>query len=77
MRLGELLVKNGLITEELLELALKEQKRTGEMLGEVLLRLGFVSEDELLKLLSRQQGEDEEVESISFNEELIKKLPKE
>lgn len=77
MKLGELLVKNGLITEELLELALKEQKRTGEMLGEVLLRLGFVSEEEILKLLSKQHGEEDQLDRIIFDEELIHKIPKE
>ncbi|MRJ02953.1 MAG: Flp pilus assembly complex ATPase component [Epsilonproteobacteria bacterium] len=76
-RLGELLKEEGAITDELLELALKEQKHTGEMLGEVLLRLGFVSENVLLKALARQMGEDEESERYQVDEEIVKKLPKE
>ena len=73
-KLGDILKEEGLITEELLELALKEQKRTGELLGEVLLRLGFVSEEELLRALSKQAGKEEE--EIEVDEELVTKVPK-
>ena len=74
-KLGEVLKEEGLITDELLDLALKEQKRTGEMLGEVLLRLGFISEDTLLKALSEQAGEKKE--ELSVDPETVKLLPKE
>jgi type IV pilus assembly protein PilB len=53
-RLGESLVKARLITKEQLEKALKEQKKTGERLGQVLMGLGFVSEENIMKLLGRQ-----------------------
>ena len=74
-RLGDLLKEKGLITDELLELALKEQKRTGEMLGEVLLRLGFISEDLLLQVLHEQMGEKKQ--KIVVDEKAIKLIPKE
>ena len=42
-RLGDALIKQKIITKQQLELALKEQKRTKELLGEIVVRLGFVS----------------------------------
>ncbi len=43
-RLGELLVKNKIITKEQLRTALRRQKRTGEILGEILVAEGMVEE---------------------------------
>ncbi len=55
-RLGELLVRNKLITEEQLEIALREQKMNKERLPTTLIRLKYVDENELAALLSRQYG---------------------
>ncbi len=63
-RLGELLVKEKLITPEQLQKALEEQKRTGGRLGMSLTRLGFISETDLTNFLSRQYG----VPSINLSE---------
>jgi hypothetical protein len=41
--LGELLVKKGLVTEDELKHALKEQDETGQLLGTILVDRGFVS----------------------------------
>jgi MSHA biogenesis protein MshE len=54
IQVGKLLVEQGLITEENLEQAIAEQKITGKKLGQVLVDLHFVGEDELLQLLSTQ-----------------------
>ena len=43
MRLGEVLISKGLLTETRLQLALAHQTVTGTMLGEALVKLGFVS----------------------------------
>ena len=43
-RLGDLLVREKLITREQLEKALSEQKTTGSRLGSCLVKLGFVPE---------------------------------
>jgi type IV pilus assembly protein PilB len=51
-RIGELLLESGLITKEQLEIALKEQKRTGELLGSILYSLGFISLKDLYQALS-------------------------
>ncbi|MEK7240749.1 MAG: ATPase, T2SS/T4P/T4SS family [Gemmatimonadota bacterium] len=53
-RLGDLLVKEGLITKEQLEKALAEQKTSGTRVGYNLVKLGFIPELELTKVLARQ-----------------------
>ncbi len=56
VRLGELLLKAKLITPDQLNDALKQQKDSGIKLGESLVRLGFVSEDDITEVLSAQFG---------------------
>ena len=56
VRLGELLTKASLITQEQLKEALKSQKDSGGKLGETLIKLGFVSEEEITECLSQQFG---------------------
>jgi type IV pilus assembly protein PilB len=53
-RLGDLLVREGLITREQLEKALQEQKQNGTRVGYNLVKLGFIAETELTKMLARQ-----------------------
>jgi eukaryotic-like serine/threonine-protein kinase len=55
-RLGEILVADGLLSEAGLRRALAEQRRTGKLLGAVLLDLGLVVRADLLAALARQQG---------------------
>ena len=54
--LGRLLVDAGLATAEQVQAAAAESARTGELFGEVLLRLGLVSETDLGRLLAAQRG---------------------
>lgn len=54
VRVGDLLVEQGVITNEQLEYALKEQKVAGTKLGKTLVNLGFVDEKVLLNTLSQQ-----------------------
>jgi type IV pilus assembly protein PilB len=56
VKLGEMLVKAGLISPDQLEEALEAQKSNGEKLGFNLIRLGYVKEDEITQLLSEQYG---------------------
>jgi type IV pilus assembly protein PilB len=56
VRLGELLIKAKLITQDQLKEALKVQKDTGAKLGEALIRLGFVAEEDITECLSQQFG---------------------
>ena len=53
-RLGDLFVREGLVTEEQLGKALAEGKKEGSRLGFALVKLGFVAEDELTRMLSKQ-----------------------
>lgn len=54
MRLGDLLVHEGIINEEQLMEALKEQKSSGRKLGSALVDLAHISEEELLRFLAQQ-----------------------
>ncbi len=51
-KLGEILIEAGVIDEMQLKTALSEQKRWGDRLGNVLIGLGFVSEEVMAKALS-------------------------
>jgi type IV pilus assembly protein PilB len=53
-RLGDLLMREGLITRDQLEKALVEQKSSGMRLGYALVKLGFIQETEITKMLARQ-----------------------
>jgi type IV pilus assembly protein PilB len=53
-RLGDLLVREGLITREQLQSALTEQRNTGMRLGYTLVKLGIIEETEITKMLARQ-----------------------
>ncbi len=55
-RLGEILVESGVIDENQLKEALKIQREKGGLLGDVLVSLGYVSEDNLAKSLSEHLG---------------------
>ena len=55
-RLGDMLVEAQKITEEQLSAALSVQKTSGKKLGEVLVTEGFVSQDEIVKILETQLG---------------------
>src|SRR5689334_24891793 len=53
-KLGEILLREGLITQDQLKKALLEQKNTGMRLGYTLVKLGFIQETEISKMLARQ-----------------------
>ncbi len=55
-KLGEILLKENLITADQLRLALEHQKANGGRLGNSLVKLGFLNDDEVTAVLSRQYG---------------------
>src|SRR5436309_14068323 len=55
-RLGDLLVKEKVINTEQLEQAVKMQKENGLRLGAALVKLGFLSDEDVTNFLSRQYG---------------------
>ena len=76
IRIGDLLVQNEVITEEQLSVALREQKSTGRKLGRTLIELGYLDEDTLLNILSRQLNVPfVQLRHYQFNGELVKRLP--
>src|SRR5947209_13546466 len=77
-RLGELLVRENLISLQQLQKAQDEQKKAGGRIGYHLTKLGFIEESELTNFLSKQYG----VPSINLKEfdidmEVVKIVPKE
>jgi type IV pilus assembly protein PilB len=55
-KIGDLLVKENLITQQQLKEALEHQRVHGGRLGHCLIKLGFVTDDEITAILSRQYG---------------------
>jgi type IV pilus assembly protein PilB len=55
-RIGELLLREKLISEEQLQNAVNEQKKSGGRLGYNLTKLGYISEKDLTVFLSKQYG---------------------
>ena len=54
VRIGNLLVQEKLISQEQLELALEQQKRSGRKLGRVLIESGFATEEAISGALAMQ-----------------------
>lgn len=76
IRLGDLLVQQGVITAEQLQQALAEQKKTGRKLGRVLVDAGFASEEGIARALARQLGADfVDLRDFQPRPELVKLLP--
>ncbi len=76
VRIGDLLVEHKLISEAQLQAALADQKKSGRKLGRVLIENGFVKEDMLLELLSRQLAIPfVDLTSFELEPELVQKLP--
>src|SRR4026208_1577341 len=55
-KIGDLLVKESLISQQQLKEALEYQRVNGGRLGNCLIKLGFVTDDEITAILSRQYG---------------------
>lgn len=65
VRIGDLLLSQGMITQQQLDTALSEQKIRKTKLGETLIALGYVSQKDFSDVLSRQLG----VESVDLRKE--------
>ncbi|MCL4467302.1 MAG: type IV-A pilus assembly ATPase PilB [Deltaproteobacteria bacterium] len=75
-RLGELLVKENLITPEQLKKAIEEQKAGGGRLGSSLTKLGFVTDEELLSFLSKQYNVPAiNLDEFEIDKEVVRKIP--
>ena len=76
--LGELLVRERVISLAQLEDAAEDVKRTGDSLGSALARLGYVEEVKLVDFLSRQYGVPSvDLDGLEVPDEVVKLIPKE
>jgi type IV pilus assembly protein PilB len=75
-KLGNFLVREGLITPEQLENALQEQKANGGMLGSNLVKMGYIEEAELMEFLSKQFGvPSTDPSKLDVDPEVIEMIP--
>ncbi len=56
VRLGEILMKESLISQDQLQKALEHQRQNGGKLGSALTKLGYITDDDITGVLSRQYG---------------------
>lgn len=77
MLLGDLLKKRGLINDKQLHVALTQQKITGVLLGDVLIKLNFISSKEMGEILAEQAGiEFVDLEEHEVSDDALKTVPK-
>src|SRR6478752_9818861 len=79
-RLGDLLVKEKIITSDQLDRALKAQRESGpnSRLGSTLVHLGFVSDEEVTNFLSRQYGVPAiNLQYFEIDSSVVKLIPEE
>lgn len=75
-RIGEVLIDQGLISEEQLKAGLEEQKKSKLQLGKCLVALGFISDSKLVDVLSAQLDVQHVVlENFNFNKSLVNLIP--
>ncbi|NIO15734.1 MAG: type IV-A pilus assembly ATPase PilB [Deltaproteobacteria bacterium] len=76
LKIGEMLRKVDLITQEQLKSALEEQKKSKERLGTVLVKLGYISEEEFLAFLGQQFNIPVvDLSQYDVNSDLVRLLP--
>lgn len=76
IRLGDLFVKEGLITEEQLRQGLAEAKTSGTRIGYALVHLELVAEEELTRMLARQYRVPAvDLEKVTVDPKILKLVP--
>ncbi len=76
-RLGEILIEEGLISQDQLRIALTEQKKTKEPLGKVFVSLGFVTDAVMRDALGEASGQDTvDLSQVVVDSDAIKLIPK-
>ncbi len=78
VKIGELLKANGLITDHELKITLEHQKVTGAILGDLLIKLGFVTATEFARTIAMQSGIDFiDLSEVLPEEDALRMIPKE
>lgn len=76
LRLGDVLVNSGVITEEELKKGLERQKNSGRKLGETLVDEGLATEENIAKALSSQLHYDMiDLQNVSIEEDVLSLVP--
>jgi general secretion pathway protein E/type IV pilus assembly protein PilB len=76
LRLGELLVQQGLISQDQLRIALTEQKTQNIPIGRLLVRLGFVTEAVIRDIMARTIGQESiDLSQVLVDAEALKLVP--
>ncbi len=76
-RLGDRLIEKGLVTSDQVAIAITEQKKTGVMIGQALVDLGFITEAVLRDQLGEALGRDSiDISSVVPDADAIELLPK-
>jgi type IV pilus assembly protein PilB len=76
LKIGELLIKAKLINEHQLAKALEEQRASGGRLGEHLVALEYVTEEDILDCLSQQYGVPSiNLKHFDIDESIIRLIP--
>jgi type II secretory ATPase GspE/PulE/Tfp pilus assembly ATPase PilB-like protein len=76
IKIGQMLVKKSLITPGQLDASVEEQRKTGELLGCILIKNNFLSEEDFLKTLSEQLDVPYmRIKNISIDPAAVKKVP--
>ena len=75
-RLGDMLLETGLVTPDQLEAALHEARRSGKLLGECIVALGFISHTQLNGVLSTRTGYAAWDPSLLVDPDLAARLPR-
>lgn len=78
VRIGDILLTKALINQNQIKIALTQQKITGELFGDAIIKLGFVTSKELGHALAEQAGiEYVDLSQHPISEEALKLIPKE
>ena len=76
IRIGDLLIEHKIISQQQLNTALAEQKKSGRKLGRVLIENGFISEEQLLNFLSQQLNIPYiDLKRYPFKPEIVRLIP--
>ncbi|MBI5909195.1 MAG: type II/IV secretion system protein [Betaproteobacteria bacterium] len=76
IRIGDLLIANKIISQEQLNTALADQKKSGRKLGRVLIENGFLSEDQMLNFLSQQLNIPYiDLKRFNYKAEIVRLIP--
>lgn len=78
LRLGELLVQQGLVTTDQLAIALAEQRHNNVPIGRLLVRLGFITETAIRDIMARTIGQESiDLSQVVADPEALRLVPQE